>query len=93
MATLSVKSRAVCLEALVRSSRCAVSLLSNIRCRMFSGSDVEEEKSSHFGFQAVSEKDKTQKGAYTCQFHAPMQPPNQHHSVMARFCKKGCRKK
>lgn len=65
MATLSVKSRADCLEALVRSSRCAVSLLSNIRYRMFSGSDVEEEKSSHFGFQAVSEKDKTQKGAYT----------------------------
>lgn len=61
MATLSVKSRTDCLEALVRSSRCAVSLLSNIRYRMFSGSDVEEEKSSHFGFQAVSEKDKTQK--------------------------------
>lgn len=61
MATLSVKSRADCLEALVRSPRFAVSLLSNIRYRMFSGSDVEEEKSSHFGFQAVSEKDKTQK--------------------------------
>ena len=71
MATSAVKSRVYFLQAVVRSSRCAVAFISNIRYRLFSGSEVEEEKSTHFGFQAVSEKDKTQKGAYMCHFHAP----------------------
>ncbi|XP_068680850.1 2-methoxy-6-polyprenyl-1,4-benzoquinol methylase, mitochondrial-like [Montipora foliosa] len=44
-----------------RCFRCGASRLLNIRHQMFSGSKVEDGKSTHFGYESVSEKEKTQR--------------------------------
>ena len=55
-----MKSRALVL-AFTRCSRCGGSLLPNMKYRLFSDSKTED-NTTHFGYERVSEEEKTQKG-------------------------------
>ena len=60
MAAPAVKYRASVL-AVKRCSRCGGSWLSNIKYRLFSDCKTED-KTTHFGYERVSEEEKTEKG-------------------------------